>query len=329
MSPLFLSRIFAKYTTPAFLTLFLPGTLFAGDGCASLITNGVCEDPSAVSAVDVLGREIGFGTGRTALSYQTGQGAWMGGYLTHGSLNSESVQDLDTVSRGVVLGYGLGWQNLSVFIGYGQAEAYLEDDETEARIRSYFWGLATHGDISDTDWRAALYTGGTHNKIESPSSLAGSTDYDGRLIGVSLQSSGMVWSNPTTGITGVDFTVQADVVHHQTQSYTLSGPDGGIEERSTVATALKMELGIPFEAHSTTFRPYAGYTFRDGTGDDLNFSTEDGSLSFGSAEYLHEDLVALGISFDAPQAMGLSGHLEAAREGDSAPRYGFSVGMSF
>lgn len=134
-------------------------------------------DAAPLSAVNLLARDIGSGTGATALEFQQDRGVWMGGYLANTKLAPSGSDDIETVVRGPVLGYGLGWHNLSVFIGYGQGESYLDDDGGKARIRSYFWGLSSYGTlpapISDLTWGAALFTGGTHNKISSPTNSGG------------------------------------------------------------------------------------------------------------------------------------------------------------
>ncbi len=287
-------------------------------------------DMSALNSVDVLAQEIGTGTGATALEYHNNQDPWLGGYLTLGGVDATDASDLDTVIRGPVLGYNLGWQNVSLFIGYGQGEADLSDDITQARIRSYFWGVSTAGQYANIAWGAALYTGGTHNKIVSPSTLYGSADYDGRLVGLAVEGSGFIWENPMEQGTGLDFSVQANVLHHQIQGYTLSGTGTQVDERSTLSSSLKLEAGLPFKTHSTNVRPYISYTFRAGEAGDFDVTNADGTETLEPGDtYLTTDIAAIGLAVHMPNLRDLQSRLEIAHEDSANPRYSLSIGMSF
>lgn len=290
-------------------------------------------DAAPLSAVNLLARDIGSGTGATALEFQQDRGVWMGGYLANTKLAPSGSDDIETVVRGPVLGYGLGWHNLSVFIGYGQGESYLDDDGGKARIRSYFWGLSSYGTlpapVSDLTWGAALFTGGTHNKISSPTNSGGIADYDGRLIGLSLDLGGSVWDHPTQAGTGIDFAVHGHVVHHSLQSYDLEGADIHVGDRTSLATRLNLEIGAPFDTGGARIRPYIGYTFQNGNDDDLGITSAGITSDYTSTDYLNDDLATLGVGVTVPRLNGLKARLETSRSANSDPSYALSIGMAF
>ncbi|MBE9638235.1 hypothetical protein [Salipiger mangrovisoli] len=280
-------------------------------------------DPAPLTQADLLSREIGFGIGHTALSSRQ-DGFFLGGYAAGGSSAADHAQDSDYNSRGLVLGWG--WSNgLSAFAGYGQGVSYLEDDVHEARIRSYFLGTGYSGESNGVSYGGTLYMGRTHNKLSSPASASGSTDHDGRILGLSLRGETMLKEGDAPG-TGLDFVMTGDVLRHATGNYDLVRKGGEIESRVTYSSAFRAELGAPMRAVGGTLRPYAAYTVFGGDQDKLTYVTEAGSRSFVASELLEQDQLALGVDYGAAGGHGLGGRLEAASnlDGDAALRLNLS-----
>ncbi len=280
-------------------------------------------DPAPLTQTDLLSREIGFGIGRTAVTSRQ-DGFFLGGYAAGGTSAPDHAQDAGYNSRGLVLGWGFG-NGLSAFAGYGQGVSYLDDDTHEARIRSYFLGTGYAGESNGVSYGGALYMGRTHNKLSSPASASGSSDHDGRILGLSLRGETMLREGATPG-TGFDLVVTGDLLRHATGDYDLVRKGGEIESRVSFASAFRAELGAPVRAVGGTLRPYAAYTVFGGDQDDLTYVTEAGSRSFEASELLNQDQLSLGLDYGAEGGHGLGGRLEAASnfDGDSALRLNLS-----
>ncbi|WP_260348780.1 hypothetical protein [Alloyangia mangrovi] len=283
-------------------------------------------DPAPLSQVDLLSREIGFGIGHTAVTSRQ-DGFFLGGYAAGGTTAPNHAQDSGYNSRGLVLGWGFE-NGLSAFAGYAQGVSYLDDDIHEARIRSYFLGTGYSGSSNGVEYGGALFMSRTHNKLSSPAWATGSTDHDGRILGLSLRGETMLREGEVPG-TGLDLVVTGDVLRHATGDYELARKGGEIQSRVTYSTAFRAELGAPMRAVGGILRPYAAYTVFGGDQDEMTYVTEAGSRSFDASELLSEDQLSLGLDYGSKDGHGLGGRLEAASnfEGDSALRLHLSFGF--
>ncbi|WP_226623476.1 hypothetical protein [Alloyangia pacifica] len=280
-------------------------------------------DPAPQSQIDLLSREIGFGIGRTAVTSRQ-DGFFTGGYAAGGTADPDHVQGADYDSRGLVLGWGFG-NGLSAFTGYGQGASYLDDDTHEARIRSYFLGTGYAGESHGVSYGGALYMGRTHNKLSSPASASGSTDHNGRILGLSLRGETLLREGAAPG-TGIDLVMTGDVLRHATGDYDLVRKGGEIESRVTYSSAFRAELGAPMRAVGGILRPYAAYTLYSGDQDEFSYVTAAGSRKFDATDLLSEDQLALGLDYGAASGHGLGGRLEAASNfgGETALRLNLS-----
>ncbi|NDW00790.1 hypothetical protein [Salipiger sp. PrR002] len=266
------------------------------------------QEAASLSQMDLLSREIGLGIGHSALDAQQ-PGAFTSGYAAGGSTNPDDAQGSDYNTRGAVLGYGFG-SGLSAFMGYAQGTSEVDGDLGEARIRSYFLGAGYAGAAHGVDYAAALYMGRTHNKLSSPSSVSGSTDHNGRLLGLSLRGATMLKQGEAPG-TGIDLVVSGDVLRHATGNYTLHHIDAEVENRVTYATSMRLEMGAPMRAKGGLLRPYAAYVVNGGDQPDLDFAA-GGSL--GATDLLSEDQLAIGLGFEGGSGFGT--RIEAASDFD-------------
>ncbi|WP_353474456.1 hypothetical protein PVT71_21135 [Salipiger sp. H15] len=283
-------------------------------------------DPAPLSQTDLLSREIGFGIGHTALSSRQ-DGFFLGGYAAGGNAAPSGAQDAEYNSRGLVFGWG--WSNgLSAFAGYGQGVSELDDDVHEARIRSYFLGTGYEGESNGVSYGGALFMGRTHNKLSSPAWASGSSDHDGRILGLSLRGETMLTEGEAPG-TGIDFAISGDVLRHATADYDLVRKGGEVQSRVTYSTAWRAELGAPMRAVGGILRPYAAYTVFGGDQDGLTYVTDTGSSKLSASDYLDGDQLALGLDYGAADGHGLGGRLEAASnfDGESALRLNLSFGF--
>ncbi|SMX38114.1 autotransporter outer membrane beta-barrel domain-containing protein [Maliponia aquimaris] len=284
-------------------------------------------DEAPLSSSDRLSRELGFGIAGTALGFQT-RGAWLGTFVTGGGIAPDISQGADHALRGAVAGYGFDWLGLSPFIGYGQGKSGLDDGVTETRIRSYFIGLGLSGETQRFRYGAAVYAGRSHNAISAPNALTGETDHDGRILGISLSGSGIVWQSPTAD-RAVDLRLRADVLHHSTDAHDLTGLRGGsIAERTATSTALRVELGMPMARGEVAFRPYLGLSSFGGTQDDIGFSLPGVSAQFAAADVLTGNAVSIGSDF-AMGGNGLKGRMDLSRDDAGQTMWNVNLGLAF
>ncbi|WP_323766713.1 autotransporter outer membrane beta-barrel domain-containing protein [Antarctobacter sp.] len=295
---------------------------------ASLSAQAAPIDEAPISSPDRLSREIGMGVGGTVLDFQTDRGPWLGTYANGGTIAPDSAQGADYATRGLSIGYGLGWHGLAPFIGYAQGQSDLDDGVTQTRIRSYFIGLGLSGERGRFSYDAALYAGRTHNKIESPVALTGAADFDGQLLGLSLRGGSLLWQNPTANY-GVDLVVQGDFVRHTTESHPITGvPGGRVSERTTTSSALRLEMGVPMERNGASIRPYLALSAFGGTPDDITFSVGGISTSFDPADVSGGGALSLGTSFVTGDG-GLKGRVELSRDAEGETLWGLRLGMAF
>lgn len=304
----------------AFLAALLP---FAAQAQEATVPS---LDPAPLSQVDLLSREIGFGIGHTAVTSRR-DGFFLGGYAAGGRTAPDHAQESEYNSRGLVLGWGFE-NGLSAFAGYAQGASFLDDNVHEARIRSYFLGTGYAGSSNGVSYGGALFMSRTHNKLSSPASASGSTDHDGRTLGLSLRGETLLREGAAPG-TGIDLVVTGDVLRHATGDYELVRKGGEVQSRVTYSTAFRAELGAPMRAVGGVLRPYAAYTVFGGDQDEMTYVTEAGSRSFDASELLSEDQLSLGLDYGATDGRGLGGRLEAASNfaGDTALRLHLSFGF--
>ena len=307
-------------------TPLAPAALFVALSPVGALAQPVADAP--ISSPDRMSREIGMGIAGTVLDFLAERGPWLGSYISGGGIDPEGAQSADYMTRGLSVGYGLGWHGLSPFIGYAQGQSDLDDDVTETRIRSYFVGLGLSGERGRFTYDAALYAGRTHNVISSPTSGVGAADYDGQLLGLSLRGSGLVWQSPTAD-RAVDIVVQGDLIRHRTDSYDLSNLAGGqIDERRTTSSALRVEMGIPMDMNGTAIRPYVALSAFGGAPDDITYSVGGTSTSFGAADVGGGGALSLGTSFGTAGG-SLTGQVELSRDAEGKTLWGLRLGTAF
>lgn len=281
-------------------------------------------DPAAMSQTDLSARGIGLGIARTVHeAHETG--TWAGGFLRGYDTDPSGAQGSEGHSRGLVLGYGFG-NGLAAFAGYGQGQADLDDGDHSQRIRGYFLGVAATGEAAGFGYDAAAYVSRTHNARSGPASGAGAADFDGRLLGISLRGTRTLWQE-TGSAHAIDMAMQADVLHHHTKGYDITGPGGSAGERDSLAGALRLELGMPTRVGGTALRPYLAWTAYGADQDDIDYTDTTGTrTTIDAAELLDGNEFSLGTTFDAGNGFG--GHFELA--GGSRNRsLGFGVTMAF
>jgi hypothetical protein len=278
-------------------------------------------DKTAMSQTDLLGREIGFGIGQTALD-TAAAGVWLGASTGRSTVDPSGGQETDADRRDVVLGYGFGETGFSAFAGYGQGASELADDIHKARIRSYFLGLTYGRTVGRLAFDGAAYVGRSHNVIDSPDTATGAADRDGRLLGLTLRGSGMLMDDGAGH--GIDFVVQGDALHHTTKAYPVSGlPSATVDERDSTATALRLEVGAPMTAAGASLRPFLGLTAFGGQQDEIAVS---GMAPFDAVDVLSKTQMSLGMSFKAQALNGLGGRVELTS--DDKGHTGFNAGFS-
>lgn len=284
-------------------------------------------DEAPLSSSDRLSRELGFGIAGTALEFRT-QGTWLGTFVTGGGIAPDISQGANHALRGAVVGYGFDWLGLSPFLGYGQGKSGLDDGVTETRIRSYFIGIGLSGETRRFSYGAALYAGRSHNAISAPNALTGETDHDGRILGLSLSGSGIIWQSPTAD-RAVDLRLRADYLHHSTDAHDLTGLLGAsIAERTSTSTAVRVELGMPMAQAGLSIRPYLGLASFGGTQDDIGFSLPGFSTRLAAADVLGGGTVSIGSDF-AMGGNGLKGRMDLSRDTTGQTAWSLNLGLAF
>ncbi|WP_425071240.1 hypothetical protein [Sagittula sp. S175] len=270
-------------------------------------------DPAPLTQSDLLGREIGFGLASEVLDAQ-GRGQWSAGRYSLGRSDPDGAQSSSYATRNAVAGFGFGDTGLSAFLGYGQGASDLADDRQQARIRSYFLGLAYAGTAGRFDYGAAVYAGRSHNVTDAPDTLTGTSDHDGRLLGLSLRAA-------TSLPNDINLSLQGDVLQHETRDFPLSGYGGTtVDARSSTATRLRAEVSRPTQMHGWTLSPFAALAANAGDQDDFVI----GGTTVGAADILSGPQFSLGTGFTAPG--GLNGRLEVSTDDDG--NTGGTLGLS-
>lgn len=290
-------------------------------GAAQAQSTLASTDIAPVSQADGLALTLGQGLGAAALQGRARQGRWAGGFVTAGTAVPETGQSGDFAGRGLTLGYGIDRWGVAPFIGYGQGQSDLSDGVTQARVRSYFYGLSFARDAGQFRYDGALFTGGTHTALSSPGTGIGSADYDGRLIGLSLRARG-----PLSGVSALDFALQGDVAYHQTEGHDFNGTLGfSVAPRKTMRASLRGEVGLKRQHGALTLRPFAALTVETGSYDALSLSDASGTAQL-TAQALDRQRIGLGADFATSRLRGRL-ELDAAQDGDTRAR--LSLGLAF
>lgn len=298
----------------------------AGTITATLGGSPYVIDTAPLSSADALSRDLGFGIGTTALTYQQAdRGPWAGLFRDTGHSAPTGAQGADYSDKGLVAGYGFGWHGVSAFVGFGQGEAKFDDGLHETRFRSYFYGLSLTGKTGGLRYDAAVYMGNSHNKVMSGPAASGSGDFDGRLYGLALRGTGRL-TQGGAGMPALDYAVQGNIVTHETEDYPLSGLGGTVDRRSMMAHALRFELGMPMPSGKTSLRPYLALTMQGGDQGAITFTASGASIRFGAADVRPGTQAAVGVSFGTGR---IQGQAEIAGDGDGNDRMSLSLGWRF
>ena len=285
-------------------------------------------DQAAFSGVDRLSFEIATGIEDTTREFNQDSGLWLGSYISTARVEPDAFQGSDFQTRGLALGYGLGWNGISPFIGYAQGSAELDDNLHKMRIRSYFVGVSLARENGGFRYGGAVYAARTHNVISSPAALTGDADYDGKLFGASLYGGGILWRNQTGG-PSVDFTLRADYTRHDTDGYHLTGIGGSeVAERTTTNTSIGAEFGMPVVMKGAAIRPYVGFTKYCGDQQDFNLSLGGTTTNFGKKDVLADHAISFGSEFDAV-GDSLKGRLDVTRYAEGETSLTLNLGLRF
>ncbi|MBP0483837.1 hypothetical protein [Sagittula salina] len=277
-------------------------------------------DPATLSQSDLLGREIGFGLASSALDAQR-PGIWTMGSTARTVASPPAAQSSDVLRRNAVAGYGFGQSGVSAFLGYGQAASDLSNDREEARIRSYFLGLAYAGETPHMRYGATAYVGRSHNVVDAPDALTGSADHDGRLTGLSGRITTQLSGTPQKG---VDLTIQGDLLRHETRDFTVTGYGGQtVGARESTASRLRAELGMPMQLRGWSLRPYAAMGLYGGNQDDLNV----GTATIGASDAFGTTQFSLGTGFAARNGVGGRVEMSVDKQGEAGALAG--IGFHF
>lgn len=272
---------------------------------------------------DLLMRNQGLALGGTVLDSMDGGRRWAGGFHYGGTADPSGLPGADLTGRGLAIGYTTGWLGLTPFIGYGQGESVSDDGIHSARIRGYALGLAMTGQTETLTYGVAAFISRIHNKVSSASPLTGEAEFDGQLIGLTARGSRVIWTDPA-GRGALDLVVQGDVLQHRTEAARLTGTLGTLDERTTTAHALRIELGTPMERAGFALRPYLAYTAQGGQQDALANAVNQ----IDAPSLLDRDMVSLGLTFDSQAMAGLNGRIDLSGNGDDS-QWAIRLGVSF
>lgn len=260
-------------------------------------------DPMPLAAGDRLARSAAFGVAGVVHDRQGQGGAWLGVFGGGSDIAaSGSYQGLSERSGGLVAGQSFG--TVSGFLAVTQGRATLDDGEHRLRQTALFVGLSHLSDLGDAGTLSALgYLGRTDTDLTSPAYRSGDAQMDGTVIGASLRFARGFGGQPDAPF--ADVALQADVVHHRTGGYTLSGLGGGtIAAHDATAYGLRADLGLPVAVGGGVLRPYVFAALRGGDQGVMQFGLSGGSTSFAAPNLFDDSHAGIGLSYVAQTGPG-------------------------
>lgn len=235
----------------------------------------VMLDPALIGQVDLLGAELGYSMGVSALSASGGTGSWVANSVSGGS-------DLKT---GQIAG-GHDFGSVGVFAVYSGGDV---DGGGQPFQRQLSVGLRSGYDLSKTTrLDMAAYLGMT--RLDMGTMIG--AEADGQLVGLTAKLNHQ-------GEAGLRVTAQAGVTAYRFSSVGAAALAGAtIGSRNIVTGFVDLEMGQRMQMGATTVTPYVGLTGIAASGGDVTMTLGAASASFAPSGKSSVGYLRVGADFE-------------------------------